>query len=257
MAPLASIARDAARRAAAASAAAAYAIAAAVAAVGVTGAVCQAAADACYLARYASARASEALTSSLPDGQPSGAAAVDADTMDAEAAFAWWTPSVLLCRAEQALRVALGRLPARRGPAQGAAAGGDELPPRMSALLGAAERRLGAARTVYVFDHGPVGVRLAARRTHWAVPDVEALKAGGAGGARRKPSVLGAYLGERCVTGAVGRVTNLPHPSSVVQGDGYAVTAREAVMAAVAASGAPVEAGVLVVAPRGSPVLAY
>lgn len=250
MAPLASIARDAALRAAAASAAVAYAIGAAVAAVGATGAVCRAAADACYIARYASARASEALTSSLPEGQPSGAAAVDADTMEAEAAFSWWTPSVLLCRAEQALRVALRRQ-------QGDAARGDELPPRMGALLSAAERRLGAARTVYVFDHGPLGVRLAARRTHWTVPRGEALKAGGIGGVRRKPSVLGAYLGERCVTAAVGRVTNLPPPGSVVQGDGYAVAAREAVLAAVAASGAPVGPAVLVVAPRGSPVLEY
>ena len=228
-----------------------------VAAVGRSGAAADLAASACFLARRASALAAGALTSSLPGGHPSGADAVDADTLAREAAFRWWTPSVLLCRASQALRAPPG---AGEAPGAGGGPGQDpRLPPRLDALLAAAESRLGAARTGYVFDHGPRGVRVAARRTSWALPEAEALRPGRGLGARRKPAVLAAYVGDRCVTAAVGRVTNLPHPcSGPLQADGYTVTPREAVLAAAAAAGGPADpAGALLVAPRASPVLAY
>ena len=167
----------------------------------------------------------EAASASLPDGSPSGATVVDAEDLTFEVAFEWWHPSVVLERLSQVLHLSLGSRPwpGSQLSQAGEAAGHRGLPPRLSALLDRAARRVKGNRSgssadspglVFVFSHGGGGIVLSADRLGSALEKKDRLQVRRGSASGRRPSVLAAYIEDACVTEAIGRLAVLPPPET-------------------------------------------
>ena len=200
----------------------------------------------------------EGLSGPLPDGSPSGVSVVDPVTLSSAVAFSWWHPSVCLARIF--------------APAQAskqAQASEPSLPRRLESLVDSAAVRLGKPSAnspglLFIFDHGPAGVRLSRDRRDFRIHPGGALmiRRGGAWGGRR-PNVLAAYVDTLCVTSYIGRLTNIPDDDADARTllgapeGSPPLSAADALLAYLAASGVPKDklcaAVAVIVAPRGSP----
>jgi hypothetical protein len=197
----------------------------------------------------------DGLTGPLPDGSPSGVSVVDPVSLACAVAYSWWHPSVCLARF-LVPRQMIGCPP-------------KALSPRLEMLIDSAAARLGKPSAnspglLFVFDHGPAGVRLSRDRSDFRIPVGGALKVrrGSPLGGRR-PSVLAASVGGVCVTRVIGRITNIPDEdaaANTVLGapeGSPPLSAADALLAYLAAYGIPKHmlraAGAVAVAPRGSP----